>query len=52
MEISGDTTSEDDFRRELFGELSPSDTEPAVKAKKEIKVKPVILTPEFVPPPL
>ena len=52
MEISGDTTSEDDLRRELFGELSPTDTTPLLKAKKEIKVKPVILTPEFVPPPL
>jgi S-DNA-T family DNA segregation ATPase FtsK/SpoIIIE len=52
MEISGDTTSEDDLRRELFGELSPADTAPLPKVKKEVKVKPVILTPEFVPPPL
>jgi S-DNA-T family DNA segregation ATPase FtsK/SpoIIIE len=57
MEIAGDTTSdsEDDLRRELFGELSPVDEPPVQKAKKEVKevkVKPVLLTPEFVPPPL
>ena len=52
MEITGDTTSEDDLRRELFGELSPTDTTPVLKVKKEIKIKPIILTPEFVPPPL
>jgi S-DNA-T family DNA segregation ATPase FtsK/SpoIIIE len=52
MEISGDTTAEDDLRRELFGELSPADSTPLQKVKKEVKVKPVILTPEFVPPPL
>ncbi len=57
MEISGDDTndSEDDLRRELFGELSPVDEPPVQKVKKEVKevkVKPVILTPEFVPPPL
>jgi S-DNA-T family DNA segregation ATPase FtsK/SpoIIIE len=50
--VSEPVTSEDDLRRELFGELSPGDETPAPKAKKEIKVKPVILTPEFVPPPL
>lgn len=52
MEIAGDTTSEDDLRRELFGELSPTETAPVIKVKKETKVKPLILTPEFVPPPL
>ena len=52
MEISGDTASEDDLRRELFGELSPGDTAHTTKIKKEIKVKPIILTPEFIPPPL
>lgn len=52
MEIAGDTTAEDDLRRELFGELSPGDEAPLLKVKKEVKVKPVILTPEFVPPPL
>ncbi len=53
MGMIGDTTtSEDDLRRELFGELSTDDELPALKVKKEIKIKPVILTPEFVPPPL
>lgn len=45
--------TEDDLRRELFGELSPLDEEDEVKTKKkEMKAKPIILTPEFVPPPL
>lgn len=45
--------TEDDLRRELFGELSPLDEEEEVKTKKkEMKAKPIILTPEFVPPPL
>ncbi len=43
----------DDLRKELFGELSPAEErELAQKEKKEVKVKPIILTPEFVPPPL
>lgn len=44
--------SEDDLRRELFGELSPAEEAPVPKVKKEAPAKPVILTPEFVPPPL
>ena len=52
MGISGDTTSEDDLRRELFGELSPAETGILPKIKKEVQVKPIILTPEFIPPPL
>lgn len=56
MELVEETgTSDDDLRRELFGELSPVDETPLPKVKKEmkeLKVKPVILTPEFVPPPL
>ncbi len=52
-EESFDENNEDDLRRELFGELSPAEArEAAVRVKKEIKVKPIILTPEFVPPPL
>ncbi|MDB5260057.1 MAG: putative cell division FtsK/SpoIIIE [Candidatus Nomurabacteria bacterium] len=39
-----------DLRREIFGELSPIEEEEA--SKREIKARPVILTPEFVPPPL
>jgi S-DNA-T family DNA segregation ATPase FtsK/SpoIIIE len=38
------------LHNELFGELSEEDTEPV--PPQEIKQKPVILTPEFVPPPL
>lgn len=44
---------EDDLRKELFGELSAEEAKMArVTTKKEIKAKPIILTPEFVPPPL
>lgn len=46
------TDNDDDLRRELFGELSPTEEIPSIKPKKEIKPKPIILTPEFVPPPL
>jgi S-DNA-T family DNA segregation ATPase FtsK/SpoIIIE len=52
LEIIDEPTSDDDLRKELFGELSPGDAPPVAKPKKEIKAKPVILTPEFVPPPL
>jgi S-DNA-T family DNA segregation ATPase FtsK/SpoIIIE len=51
LEIVNEEASEDDLRRELFGELTPTD-EVVPKVKKETKVKPIILTPEFVPPPL
>lgn len=45
--------SDDDLRKELFGELSPLELEARPqKVKKEVKVAPIILTPEFVPPPL
>ena len=43
----------DNLHRELFGELIPPpkvDTE--FLQKKEIPAKPIILTPEFIPPPL
>ncbi len=43
--------STDNLRREIFGELAPADDE-SEKVMKEIKAKPIILTPEFVPPPL
>ncbi len=52
MEVVADTESDDDLRRELFGELSPADEVALPKIKKEVKAKPIILTPEFVPPPL
>lgn len=39
------------LRREIFGELAPAEEEEQM-AIKEIKAKPIILTPEFVPPPL
>lgn len=41
-----------DLRKELFGELSSEEEEKPLKIKKEVKPKPIILTPEFVPPPL
>lgn len=44
--------TDDDLRKELFGELAPEEVTLKVKKEKEVKVKPIILTPEFVPPPL
>jgi DNA segregation ATPase FtsK/SpoIIIE, S-DNA-T family len=41
-----------DLRDELFGELSPEETETPKKEKKVSVQKPILLTPEFVPPPL
>ena len=62
MEMVGDSTNDDNLRRELFGELSPVEDEllPVSKksqgilrqARESTDSKPVILTPEFVPPPL
>lgn len=49
--VYDDEVSTDNLRRQIFGELAPVDDEPQ-KAIKEIKVKPIILSPEFVPPPL
>jgi len=49
-EPEDDDISTDNLRREIFGELSPED-EPRTTTK-ELKAKPMILTPEFVPPPL
>ena len=46
-----DMSQEDDLRKELFGELHPQDEKPLPKIKEE-KTKPIILSPEFVPPPL
>ena len=45
--------STDNLRREIFGELDPEEeVVPRAKKEKEIIVKPIILTPDFVPPPL
>lgn len=51
LEMSDEVATDDDLRKELFGELSPLDDAPQ-PVKKEVKAKPIILTPEFVPPPL
>lgn len=48
--IFDEEVSTDNLRREIFGELLPDDI--VVKVKKEAVSKPVILTPDFVPPPL
>ncbi len=48
-EVDDDMTT-DNLRREIFGELAPE--EELRKEVREVKSKPVILTPEFVPPPL
>lgn len=44
-------SSVDNLRSQLFGQLAPEDDEPRAKLA-ELKQKPIILTPEFVPPPL
>lgn len=44
--------SADNLRREIFGELDPEEEEAPVKTKKETVARPIILTPDFVPPPL
>jgi S-DNA-T family DNA segregation ATPase FtsK/SpoIIIE len=43
---------EEDLRKELFGKLTNDTEELPQKKVKEVKVKPIILTPEFVAPPL
>lgn len=52
IEESEEDEHSHNLRNELLGELS--DEEPALeeKKKKEEKSKPIVLTPEFVPPPL
>lgn len=49
-EIDDEETASGNLRTQLFGELSPEDDKEVLM--KEIKAKPIILTPEFVPPPL
>jgi S-DNA-T family DNA segregation ATPase FtsK/SpoIIIE len=51
MEELEEDVSTDKLRREIFGELEPEEVA-TPKAKKEVTVKPIILTPDFVPPPL
>lgn len=53
IEEEVEDSSADDLRKELFGELAPIDEGvPVHTSTKEIKIKSIILTPEFVPPPL
>lgn len=51
IEDEEDLSSTNDLRDELFGKLVDEDT-PVKKVKKELVAKPIVLTPEFVPPPL
>jgi S-DNA-T family DNA segregation ATPase FtsK/SpoIIIE len=46
-----DAEAAHNLRREIFGELAPAEEMSRV-AMNDLKSKPVILTPEFVPPPL
>lgn len=48
--LEGDADA--DLRKELFSELSPEEEEVVPKTKKTEKPQQIILTPEFVPPPL
>lgn len=43
--------STDNLRTQIFGELAPPENEKE-KSLQEIRSKPIVLTPEFVPPPL
>jgi DNA segregation ATPase FtsK/SpoIIIE, S-DNA-T family len=46
-------SADDNLRKQIFGELSPLEAESDKERElREIRAKPVILTPEFVPPPL
>ncbi len=48
-----DTSAADNLRRQIFGELSPADENKITSnSSNAVKSKPIILTPEFVPPPL
>jgi S-DNA-T family DNA segregation ATPase FtsK/SpoIIIE len=51
-EAAEDDTEADNLRTQIFGELAPDDENDKERMLKEIKAKPIILTPEFVPPPL
>lgn len=51
LPVHDEDVSTDNLRREIFGELDPEE-DVAPKAKKEVTAKPIILTPDFVPPPL
>jgi hypothetical protein len=50
--ITEEMSPEDNLHSQLFGELSPPDERDQSRIKKEVIAKPIILTPEFVPPPL
>lgn len=50
QETEEEEDSMDNLRTQIFGELAPDDDKE--KAMLEIKSKPIVLTPEFVPPPL
>lgn len=50
-ELYDDEVSTDNLRRQIFGELAPTEDEPK-KEIRELRAKPIILTPEFIPPPL
>lgn len=50
-EIEEDGSNADNLRTQIFGELAPEE-EDKEAVMKELKAKPIILTPEFVPPPL
>lgn len=50
-EIFDEDISTDNLRREIFGELEPEEVA-SPKIKKDVVAKPIILTPDFVPPPL
>lgn len=54
IELYDEDISTDNLRREIFGELDPEEEASPLLVKKEkvIPPKPIILTPDFVPPPL
>lgn len=49
---SEEDTKSGDLRKELISTLTPEDEDDFIPTGKEVVAKPIILTPEFVPPPL
>lgn len=50
-ELGDEGVSTNNLRRQIFGELS-SEEESVKMTAQDLKSKPIVLTPEFVPPPL
>lgn len=52
LDMTDDDSLHTDLRNELIGNLTQEEDVDFLPLQKEVKAKPIILTPEFVPPPL